>query len=115
MNKINPFILALVLMPIVGLAKNYDAFCSNPPSTHAKLLCKKISRNKQNYRNYAPKSSASSSQSAVTPTQSFKEERIEKRKHEKQSINSNTQIDTSASQFEFKPYTRGAYTKKQTG
>ena len=112
MSKIKTFILALMFIPTAGLTKNYDTFCLNPPSTHASLLCKKMGR-KQQYRSYAPKSSTSSPTSTKIQTQSFKEERIEKRHKERQRIiNTAAPIDET-SQIQFKPYTRGAYTKKQ--
>lgn len=100
-------------MPTVSFARNYDAFCLNPPSTHARLLCKKIGR-KQNYPSYAPKSSISSPKSTKESTQSFKTERIEKRNQEKQRMSSHSTPTAPTTHIEFKPYTRGAYTKKQT-
>ena len=107
MNNPRHYCFAILFM-LSGLthALSNKSYCANPPSTHARLLCAKVSNKPQiqkikrtHYTTAKPSTSASKEPSKPT----FKEERMQKSAQSKVSEVKDTPYIT------YKPYTPGAF------
>ena len=101
MNNYFKLILSILLLPALTYS-NVDQFCKAPPSTHARILCKKRKKNniKQIIQDEISDALKPKRESVALPP--LKEKKVNKivRKQPK---------PTPQEQFVYKPYTPGAF------